>query len=276
MYISGSYFKNHCRYRIGDYLDARNSVPSFVVSEDHDNNYVFCKTEFLARLSDLSESLPSKFVLLTHNSDINICKDLSDHVLDESPQISLWYAQNMMCYNPKIRPLPIGLANPKWEHGNIARFKKISEEYIEKNNTVYVNFNVSTNYSHRIDCLNKINRSIDTIYPCFDSLEVHCEFVKNSQDEYLRSIARSLFVVSPMGNGADCHKTWESIYMCSVPIITDSPFARQLKKIGIPLVILNDWDDFKELDLSRQFFQDTWKDFDTDRMGFDLFVGEHS
>lgn len=272
MYISGSYFKSHCRYRIGDYLDARNPVPSFVVSEDHDNNYVFCKTEFIDRLFDLSESLPSKFVLLTHNSDINICKDLSDHVLDEFPQISLWYAQNMMCYNPRIRPLPIGLANPKWEHGNADRFTRIISEGISKEEKVYINFNVQTNEAHRSYCLSQIGAVIDTKYPHYPDAETHNRFTRETQDKYLADMAKAFFVVSPFGNGADCHKTWEALYMRSIPIVIKTPMSEAFKAMDIPLVLLDDWADYKNLDLSSTLYNNIWGKFDCRSFGFDKFI----
>lgn len=271
-YISGSYFKQRCKYRIGSYQDARSPIPTFDSFPSIDNKLVFCKTEYLGVLLNCVNQLPDNFTLLTHNSDINIDDRLVDEVLKLLPQMSVWYAQNLLALHYKVRPLPIGLANPKWEHGNLSRFDRISTENIKKSQSVYVNFNIATNPSHRIDCLDKIDIPVDTNYPDFADPAVHNEFVLNSQDEYLRAIARSLFVVSPMGNGVDCHKTWESIYMKSVPIVINTELSRRFKSMGVPMLILDDWSEFKSLNLDEALYDELWHDFDPSVLDFDFFV----
>lgn len=271
-YISGSYFKQRCKYRIGSYQDARSPIPTFDSFPSIDNKFVFCKTEYLGVLYGCASQLPDKFILLTHNSDINIDDGAISKVLKHLPQIDIWYTQNLLASHHKVRPLPIGLANPKWEHGNLSRFDRINSESIKKSEPVYVNFNIATNPSHRIDCLNKIDMSVDTKYPDFADPAVHNEFVLNSQDEYLRAIARSLFVVSPMGNGVDCHKTWESIYMKSVPIVINTELSRRFKSMGIPMLILDHWSEFKNLNLNQVLYDELWNDFDLSTLNFDFFV----
>ena len=75
-YLSGSYFKKKCHWQLTDYLDARNC--QFTIKEDFDidNDYVFCKTEYLPTLAQYVANhiirLPHQFSLFTHNSDLNI------------------------------------------------------------------------------------------------------------------------------------------------------------------------------------------------------------
>jgi hypothetical protein len=44
--------------------------------------------------------------------------------------------------------------------------------------------------------------------------------------EYMRALGRSRFIISPEGNGVDCHRHYEAILMGAVPIIEDSPEMR--------------------------------------------------
>jgi hypothetical protein len=37
--------------------------------------------------------------------------------------------------------------------------------------------------------------------------------------QYLRRVSRSAYTMAPRGNGVDCHRTWESLYAGSVPIV---------------------------------------------------------
>lgn len=37
--------------------------------------------------------------------------------------------------------------------------------------------------------------------------------------DYFRQLSQSIFVLSPPGNGLDCHRTWEAIYHGAIPIV---------------------------------------------------------
>jgi hypothetical protein len=49
------------------------------------------------------------------------------------------------------------------------------------------------------------------------------------------------FVISPHGNGLDCHRTWEALILNSAPIVKTSPLDRLYTALGMPVVIVNDW-----------------------------------
>lgn len=72
------------------------------------------------------------FTLVTHNSDINFTEEYVNAVVEFFPEMKYWYTQNLLCEHPKVSPIPIGIANPKWSHGNQDRFKKIMDEDIKK------------------------------------------------------------------------------------------------------------------------------------------------
>lgn len=275
-FISGTYFKQQCKWRFTDYTDERNCVFSLCLDESADNNYVFCKTEYLRQLAEYSQrpgsGLPSRFQLFTHNSDLNITSSIIETVLPWFPQLKHWYTQNLIDKHPKVSAIPIGLANPKWAHGNLERFQKISRLSLKKNNLTYVNFNVATNPVERSHCLNNVSSVTKTQYPNWTKLEDHNKFVHETQEKYLQQIKRSYFTVSPDGNGKDCHKTWEALYMQSIPIVTKSFFAEQFKKLGIPLIILSDWSEFKSLKLCPNLYHTLWGDFDPFKINLKTFL----
>ena len=151
---------------------------------------------------------------------------------------------------------------------------EIMEENQDKQNKVYVNFNVSTNPIARHDCLNKLGKySLQNKknYPNAASIQDHDNFVDSTQKDYLRDIAKSYFTVSPIGNGLDCHKTWESIYMKSIPIVTRWYGVERFKEMGIPILIIDDWSELKDLDLSEDNYKNIWGDFDVNSINFELF-----
>tara|TARA_R110000824_G_scaffold240980_1_gene429625 strand:+ start:1203 stop:2051 length:849 start_codon:yes stop_codon:yes gene_type:complete len=275
-FISGTYFKKRCRYSVGQYDDATSPRFTFDVDESLDNRLVFVRAEYINQLSwNINQghiSLPENFTLLTHNSDLNITENIRDNVLSWFPTMSYWYAQNLNCVHERVSPLPIGIANPKWSHGNVDRFRSLSQEDNKKDNLLYVNFNIATNKSERTYCLSHVKWSIKTDYPNYANLSDYNVFVENTQEEYLRDMSKSYFTVSPNGNGIDCHKTWEALYMRSIPIVTHSVMAERFKKMGIPLLVIEDWSCFKNLELSDKLYEELWGIFNPEKLNLDFFL----
>ena len=278
-FICGTYFKHQCKLQLSSYKDARTS--EFFPREDEslDNDYVFCKPEHLSLLNIYAKigsvKLSEKFNLVTHNSDVNFDHEKIDFVLNLFPNINVWYTQNLLVEHPKVKPIPIGIANPRWSHGNQDRFTEVQSKKIDKFQNVYVNFNVSTNPRARQECLDKIgfpyNLQLEKNYPDASSIKDHDNFVESTQERYLKDIASSYFTLSPVGNGVDCHKTWEAIYMKSIPIVTRWYGLEEFKKLGIPILIIDDWSDFKDLDLTPELYAKIWGNFDPKSINFELF-----
>ena len=278
-FICGTYFKHQCKLQLSNYKDPRTA--EFFPQEDEslDNNYVFCKPEHLTLLDTYRKigavKLPEQFNLITHNSDTNFDNEKIDFVLNLFPNIEFWYTQNLLVEHPRVKPIPIGIANPKWSHGNQDRFIEIQSKKINKFQNVYVNFNISTNPRARQECLDKIgfpyNLQLEKNYPDASSLKDHNNFVESTQERYLTEIASSYFTLSPIGNGIDCHKTWEAIYMKSIPIVTRWHGVEEFKKLGIPILIIDDWSDFKDLDLTPELYAKIWGNFDPKSINFELF-----
>tara|TARA_Y100000004_G_scaffold188067_1_gene241695 strand:- start:2140 stop:2985 length:846 start_codon:yes stop_codon:yes gene_type:complete len=276
-FICGTYFKHKSKFQLTDYINARVPTFSYKNNQDLDNDYVFCRPEHITtlatRLRDKTIELPEKFNLITHNSDINFHDNEIKFVLNILPNIKKWYTQNLMDYHPDVFPIPIGIANTKWEHGNQDRFSKIIKEKNKKDNTFYANFNVSTNINERTECYQEVG--IDnpiTNYPNAASIQDHTNFVKDTQEKYLRDISKSYFTISPAGNGVDCHKTWEALYMSSIPIVTKWHGAERFKEMGIPILIIDKWSDFKNLKLTKNLYDDIWGDFDPTSLEFSTFI----
>ena len=82
---------------------------------------------------------------------------------------------------------------------------------------------------------------------------------RKSFKNYLRELSKSYFVISPEGNGIDCHKTWESLYVKSVPIITKSINAEFYK--DYPIIIIDDWSKFNPSDFDINLYHEKWKNF---------------
>ena len=174
--------------------------------------------------------------LITHNSDGNIidrygreCDVYFQNVLDCIE--GKWYCQNMDVLNDRIRPLPIGLENHHWHKGN--KFKEIESVFMQdipRKNWLYVNHEISTNPGERAEP-----------YRIFRN-KGFCSLVeqKKSYLDYIKDMKSHRFVLCPEGNGFDTHRTWEALYMGSIPIVKRRIFTEMFSRI-MPILIVEDW-----------------------------------
>jgi hypothetical protein len=83
--------------------------------------------------------------------------------------------------------------------------------------------------------------------------EAEVKWLEPSEDQtpYLDLLKSSRFVLSPRGNGPDCHRTWEAIYWGCIPVIeTDSLGSFLVSKL--PILEVEDFAAFLALPTHEQ------------------------
>jgi len=116
---------------------------------------------------------------------------------------------------------------------SIKRSAKPLERRIVK---AYANFHflMNTKYAYdRIDAMNKIPKSC-----------VYYEPEKVARINTWKTQSEYAFVISPHGNGLDCHRTWEAISLGTIPIIKTSPLDNLFD--GLPVWIVKEWSQVNE------------------------------
>lgn len=205
--------------------------------EQFDSMKIFVKTDFLFEfIREVLPNITNKFFLYSHNSDE--CVDGRYSEIFDNEYLLTWFAQNVNIINDKVKSIPIGIANRRWPHGNIEILEKVINENNTKTDIVYCNIDINTNIAERSNCL-------EEIYPIQNSNKV-------SFEEYLRIISKTYFIISPNGNGVDCHKTWESMYLKSIPIVTNSINISHYKEY--PILIIDKWSDLKDIELNVELY----------------------
>ena len=81
--------------------------------------------------------------LISHNTDYPVDSKYIQFLDDD--KIIKWYAQNAILDHPKLIPVPIGIANKQWPHGNIDNFLQVLKLDNKKENVIYKNFDIGTN-----------------------------------------------------------------------------------------------------------------------------------
>jgi len=221
----------------------------FVVKQQQNNNYnTFYYNDFTDTLPDYVQNartifvnnwtldkffnkifplLKNKYIFISHNSDAALT-DTHTHFLNDK-KVLKWYTQNKAINHKKLFTLPIGIANQQYSHGNLELLNQIIDNSFNKQYLVYKNFDIHTNFQTRsyIDHITTQNGILMSS--------------KLDQTNYLAKLAKSIFCISPPGNGIDCHRVWECLYLNTVPIIQYDNCYEQFKHL--PILFIDDWKD---------------------------------
>jgi len=198
----------------------------FYLKEDETVLYVYGHDLDLFFSNSFNE-INHQIKLISHNTDYPVDSKYIQYLDDD--KIIHWYAQNAILDHPKLTPVPIGIANKQWPHGNIENFLQVINEKNKKENIVYKNFDITTNTSVR----SRVNHITNQNKIYMDT--------NRSHTEYLQKVAKSLFVISPQGNGIDCHRIWEALYLGTVPIVERSSAFRNFT--DLPILFIDKWED---------------------------------
>ena len=68
-------------------------------------------------------------------------------------------------------------------------------------------------------------------------------------------MSRFKFVISPRGGGEDCHRTWEALYLGSIPIVLSSSINEIYQ--DLPVIVVDDWNI-----LTKEFLEKKWDEFE--------------
>jgi hypothetical protein len=209
--------------------------------------------EQLARIAD------RRLVAVTHNSDRGATAELLGRL---PAHVAAWHAQNVCHADPRLHPLPIGLENERWfpELRKKQKILGLRAARVTPTRLLYVNHAIATNPTTR-----------QRPYDLFAG-EPWCTAVhgKNGSDfdGYLQGIADHFFVLSPPGNGVDCHRTWEVLYAGRVPILLRGPYTALYR--DLPVLLVDDWSEVTERRLRDEQARllDGRYDFDKLRLGY--------
>ncbi|MFZ4100134.1 MAG: hypothetical protein ACOYKZ_07420, partial [Chlamydiia bacterium] len=186
LYVCGDLFRDLAQWRCDErewFLDP----PAMQYGD-----IVFVKSDYLQRFFDeVHPHIDQPYILLAHNSDDPVPGPCLDRLFD--PMILHWYAQHMSVtgYEERITPIPIGVANPIWQHGNQKVLRQFAQRApgVCRSRLFYLNFQPATNPAQRLPC-----------EAYFLALGAGPNRVGISQSQYLTECLNSLFVVSPPGN----------------------------------------------------------------------------
>lgn len=240
-YVSGELFSKvadvsiYDRTYLNNYPNIKNNCNQIIYNNEPidtnvltliNNSFIFfVKTDHLPFFSTyILPNIRKKFILITHNSDLLSGQEKNIY---NNKNLIKWYGQNMIPNYEinKMVGIPIGLENSQWkgyDHNICKKYKNNIKE-----NLLYFNFSLNTN-TERASIENSLYEN---------------GFTKNESkdwENYIKDLSTHKFAVSPEGNGIDCHRVWECIYVGCIPIIKKNSIMFEFFK-DLPILWVQDF-----------------------------------
>ena len=209
---------------------------------------------------ELISDIKRPIILITSDGDRSVPssynKDLVNNILS-SPKIIKWYTQNYdkTIIHPKLDYYPIGLDLHTKKYLNLTYFDKFrSYEMLRSNKfNYYLKIkNMNSNKINKIFCDSHLSLSHPRRSEMYDILKdnqmINFLNEKVSQSEIIKKYAEHKFVLSPRGNGIDCHRTWEIFLLGSIVITETSSLDDMYISNNLPVIILKDFSELNKMD----------------------------
>jgi len=256
-YISSRNFFYTSDHHITNPISESKDIPTTYPKSN--GEIIYINTTALSNfLLNYLPNIKYKFVLLTGDTDKSIPDDYiyETNAILQHPLLLKWYAQNSKIISDKIIQLPIGLdfhtltKRPLWGKmqsvdDQVIDLEKVRSLNIPKENKCYSNFHfgMTGRYTYdRKDAINQISKNL-----------VYYEPTPISRIKSWTKMIEYKYVVSPFGNGLDCHRTWEALILGCIPIVKKSEL--DLLYEGLPVLIVDNWSDITQ-DLLDNFNPD--------------------
>ena len=246
-YITGDTIRAQCDWIIDE------TMTSFDPALVCDGDILFLNANWHAFFFEkIHPQIEAHYILITHNSVFHAPGKYAAYLDD--PKLVAWFAKNSMIVHPKMYPLPLGIANKYWPHGNTDNVNAVRNQLpsIQKDILLYVNFDTNTNPA-RLDIFNYFAQQP------FSHVEKPKPF-----DAYLQDLAQSKFVISPPGSSLDCHRIWEALLTDCIPIIIHSPLDLLLH--DLPVLLINDWHEVTESFLNQKYEEIRLRQHNTEKI----------
>lgn len=257
MLVSSRRFHQACTHKIGIAVSGTTVIPSTYPIRAGESIYIHT-TALRNFCMSLLPRIQVPFLLVTGDSTWSVpddCREETKLILANAFLIK-WYAQNCTTTeHEKLIQIPLGLdfhtptpprfkwnRTPNSSESDVFRLRDIPRTQQIK---CYGNFHflMTTRFGQdRRDAFAKVPKHL-----------VFYEPHRVPRIETWTNMVKYKYVLSPHGEGLDCHRTWEAIAMGCIPIVKTSPLDPLFE--GLPVLIVQEWSDITQ-ELLKSFVPD--------------------
>jgi hypothetical protein len=144
------------------------------------------------------------------------------------------FSNNLVGKSDRCFPVPLGIERQAYRSaGRVRNFQKKYDINISNRTIPFlIAWNDATNAKRPIYRAEFQNHS--------DSLVINQRVHASTIHKLMR---KTMFVPSPAGNGIDCHRTWEALYLGAVPVVLRSEYFGEM---DWPVLVIDSWSELLE------------------------------
>lgn len=238
---------------------------------------------------EVHPKIRNPYIIITHGEYRDTCKEYYLDYLDEEMVIA-WFSIHPTKYgHKKYHPIPLGLNQDKKYYQDMRGFNTYLtniRENTSKTKLLYLNFDDCQNPERQI-----LKKLLATKNLC-STRGAPLPFM-----DYLQEMAEYKFALSPRGWGPDCYRTWEALYVGTIPIVRRCQFdtlivrdiylgdidqpdftesynllprssRSQLDSLyqDLPVLVIDDWQELTEEFLENKYREITSKSYDVRKL----------
>jgi len=253
-YVSGDDFRHLAQFVFDE------TSPYFNPELVKNGDIIFVRTEpsiinLKVFFTFFHPKIKEPYILITHNGDDNVPGQFENYLNDA--KLIAWFGQNgNIVDHTKFIHIPIGFQNRYYQNNYVEIINELNQLGINKQKKylLSLNFDINTN--------NIIRRPVYNFFK--DKLYCYIQSTKKSNYEYLVDVAHSKFIISPHGNGLDCHRTWEALCLNTFPIVKTSTLDVLYK--DLPVLIIYDWSEITQEFLDQKYQEMINQEYKTEKL----------
>jgi hypothetical protein len=178
-------------------------------------------------------------------------------------QLPIGMDYHTICNNPDSSlKLPDESFLPRFQEDILIKLKETAKPFYERTKKIYVNFTMQN------DLFGDRRQSLEIIPN--ELLEINQQFTPRTKN--WQTIVNYAFVLSPFGCGMDCHRTWETLCLGSIPIVKAPNFKKMFQ--GLPVLVVEDWSEVTQELLAKTIEEFTNKDFTYEKLSLQYWVNK--
>lgn len=237
----------------------------------------------------IGKKITAPFIMVTHGEFRDTAQERQLSYLNDERAIAWFSIHPTHQGHKKYFPIPLGIMQDKKNYEERDAFSAFLKEQRQKpkKKLLYMNFDAT------------LNKERQQLHKRFKN-EPYCLTREKaiSFKEYMEEMADCKFALSPRGWGPDCYRTWEALYVGTIPIVLrkqsgqivtvktqlrhDAPpkpkepqlskeIAAQPSQLdtlyeGLPILVLDSWDQLSEEFLEQKYEEITAQAYSMEKL----------
>lgn len=175
----------------------------------------------------------------------------------EDSRVLHWFAQNGNVDHPKFTTMPIGLdyhtlfrkvapgdghswgghATPQEQENELEQILAGAQPWSRRKPRIFACF--SNSDSSRLSVERQLKNGAE------DATIIDWKSPSIPRHEFWQEASQYQFVLSPRGNGEDCHRTWEALALGAIPIVASGPLDSMWQGTKLPVYTTTNWGELR-------------------------------